>query len=78
MNRELWEETITYFTLIRHCPHRKRRLQKFIVVAGKSLPSCYQATIREYINRPIDTRVQHFFYCCVYLLPREHVHRAVA
>jgi hypothetical protein len=28
-NKKLWEELIAYFLLIRHRPHRKRRVQKF-------------------------------------------------
>jgi hypothetical protein len=29
-NKELWEERISYFALIRHGPHRKRRVQQFL------------------------------------------------
>jgi hypothetical protein len=33
------------FPLIRHVPHRKRRLQQFFVDAGTSLTSCWLTTI---------------------------------
>jgi hypothetical protein len=33
------EELIAYFTLTRHGPHRKRRLQHALVAAGSYLPS---------------------------------------
>jgi hypothetical protein len=42
--KKFWEELIAYFPLIRHGPHRKRRLQQFFVAAGKSLPSRCLAT----------------------------------
>jgi hypothetical protein len=73
-----WEELIAYFPLIRHGPHRKRLLQQFFVAAGRSLLSCHQATIGAYTDRPTDIRIQQFFYCCVYSLPKESVYRAVA
>jgi hypothetical protein len=65
-------------------PHRKRRLQKFLVHVGTSLPSCYLATYRPAdfplvrYGRHRKRRVQQFFYCCVYSLLREHVYRAAA
>jgi hypothetical protein len=71
-SKTFWKKIIAYFPLIRHEPQRKWRLQKFDA-AEKSLPSCYLATIGVYIDRPTDTRVQQFFYCCVYSLPRECV-----
>jgi hypothetical protein len=37
-------------SLIRHGPHRKRRLQQLFVAAGTSLPSCYLATIGGYTD----------------------------
>jgi hypothetical protein len=49
---------ITYFPLLRHGLHRKRRLQQFFVAGGTSLPSCYLATIGGYRDRSTDTRVQ--------------------
>jgi hypothetical protein len=60
-------------TRTRHGSHRKRRLQQFFVAAGTSLPSCYLATIRGYT----DTHDQQLFYCCVYSLPRQRLHRVV-
>jgi hypothetical protein len=60
-----WEEVIAYFPLIRHEPHRKS-LQQFFVAAGTSLSSCYLSNDRGYTDRPTDTGVQQFFYCCVY------------
>jgi hypothetical protein len=45
---------------------------------GTSLPSCYLATIGRDIDRPIDTRVQQFFYSCVYSLLQGRVYQAVA
>jgi hypothetical protein len=53
-NKKFWEELIAYFPMIRYGPHRKRRLQQFVVAAGTSLPSCYLATIGGYTNRPTD------------------------
>jgi hypothetical protein len=44
-NKKFWEEIITSFPLIRHGPHRKRRLQQFLVSEVKFLPSCCEATI---------------------------------
>jgi hypothetical protein len=38
MNKKFWEEQIAYFPLIRHGPHRNRRLQQFFVAGGTSLP----------------------------------------
>jgi hypothetical protein len=67
-----------YFPLIWQGSHMKRRLQQFFVSSGASLPSCYLATIEGYTGRSTRTRVQQFFYRCVYSLLREHVHPAVA
>jgi hypothetical protein len=68
---------ITYFPLIRHGPHRKRRFQQFFMAAGTCLPSRCLATIGEYTVRPTDfplirhgpyrTRcLQQYFYFCLY------------
>jgi hypothetical protein len=76
--QKFWEEIIVYFSLIRHGLRRKRRLQQFFVAAETYLPSCYLATIGGYRDRFTDTRVQQFFYCCVYPLLRERVHGAVS
>jgi hypothetical protein len=54
-SKKFWEELFPSFPLIRHGPHRKRRLQQFFVAAGTSLPSCYLATIGGYTERPTDT-----------------------
>jgi hypothetical protein len=54
-SKKFWEELIAYFPLIRHGPHRKRRLQQFFVAAGTSLPSCYLATIDGYVYTPTDS-----------------------
>jgi hypothetical protein len=43
-NKKLCQELIAYFPFIGHVPNRKRRLQKFVVAAGTSLPNCYLAT----------------------------------
>jgi hypothetical protein len=40
---------------------KKRRLQRFFVAAGTSLPSFYLATIGGYKDRPTDTSVQQLF-----------------
>jgi hypothetical protein len=48
-----WEVLIAYFPLIRHGPHRKRRLQQLFFSAGSSLQSCYLATIRGYTDSQI-------------------------
>jgi hypothetical protein len=71
------KKLIAYFLFIQHGPRRKWHLQKFFVVVRRILPRCYLAMIERYIDRPTDTRVQQFFYCCVYPLPRERVYRAV-
>jgi hypothetical protein len=55
LHKMFWEELITYFTLIRHWPHGKRRLQQFSVALGTSLPNCYLATIDRYTDRPTDS-----------------------
>jgi hypothetical protein len=44
LNKKFWEELIAYFPFIRHGANIKRRLQKFFIAAGTSLPSCYLAT----------------------------------
>jgi hypothetical protein len=74
INKKLWEELLDYFPLIRHGPHRKRRLQQFFVAAGTSVPNCNLANT----HRPTDTRVQQFLYCCACSLPWEGIYRAVA
>jgi hypothetical protein len=53
--RRFYKELIVYFPLIRHGLHRKRRLQKFFIVVGTSLPSCYLVTIGGYTDRPTDS-----------------------
>jgi hypothetical protein len=67
--QEVLEELIPVFPLIRHGPHRKRRVRQFRVAAGNCLPSRHLATVRGHTERPTDSplirRVQHFFYCCV-------------
>jgi hypothetical protein len=40
MNKKFWEELLSYIPLLRHEPHRKRRLQQFFVGVGTSLPGC--------------------------------------
>jgi hypothetical protein len=50
LNRKFWYKLIAYFSLIRHGPLRKQRLQQFFVAAGTSLPSCYLATIGGYTD----------------------------
>jgi hypothetical protein len=52
INEKFWEGVISYFSLIRHGPHRKRRLQQFFVAAGTSLISCYPVTIGVYTDSP--------------------------
>jgi hypothetical protein len=42
-NKKSWEEVIAHFPFIRHRPHWKR-LQKFFVAAGTSVPSYLPAT----------------------------------
>jgi hypothetical protein len=44
-------ELIAYFPLIRLWQHRKRRLEKFFLATGTSLPSCYLATIGWYTDK---------------------------
>jgi hypothetical protein len=56
LNKKIWKELIVYFPLIRHVPHRKRRLQHFLVATGTYLPTCYLSTIRGYKGRSTDTR----------------------
>jgi hypothetical protein len=79
--KKLWEELITYFPLIRHEPHRKRRLQQLCVAVGTSLPSCYLTMIGGYTDRPTDAPfighrshrkwcVQQFFYLVLLLCRR--------
>jgi hypothetical protein len=83
VNKKLWEELISYFPLIRHEPHRKRR-EQFLVAAGKCLPSRCLATIGGYTDRPTDSPlirhgphrkrcVQQFFYCCMCIRCRGNV-----
>jgi hypothetical protein len=50
--KKFLEEIIAYFPLIRHGPHRKRRLQQFFVAAGTRLPSHCRLTIGGYTDRP--------------------------
>jgi predicted nucleic acid-binding Zn finger protein len=49
-NKNFWKEQIAYFHLIRHEPHRKPHIQKFIVAAGRSLQSRCLATKRGYTD----------------------------
>jgi hypothetical protein len=62
------------FLLIRHGPHRKRRLQQFLVAVGRDLGIRCLAIIRGHTDRTIDSpslrhrpyrkrQVQQFFYC---------------
>jgi hypothetical protein len=37
--KKFWEEPIAYFPLIRHGPHRRRRLQQLFAAMGTCLPS---------------------------------------
>jgi hypothetical protein len=43
-NKKFWEELVTYFPLIRHGPHRKRRLQHFFFAERTCLASRCLAT----------------------------------
>jgi hypothetical protein len=67
----------------------KRCLQQFCFVTGKCLPSHWFAMIKGHTDRPTNSpliqhgpssrrRVQQFFHCCMYSLPRERVYRSVA
>jgi hypothetical protein len=40
---------------MRHRPHRKRRLQRFLFAAGTCLPSYCLATMQRYGDRPTDS-----------------------
>jgi hypothetical protein len=82
-HKKFWEEQIAYFPLIRHGPHRKH-VQQIFLTSGTSLPSRYLATIGMCTDGGTDSpllrhgpprkwRVQQFFYCFWYLLPRERV-----
>jgi hypothetical protein len=77
INKMFLEGLITYFPLIWHAPHWKRRFQQCFVAAATFLPSCYLATIGGYTDRRSDSplishgphskwRVQQFFYCSVH------------
>jgi hypothetical protein len=57
---------------------QKTPLPTILCCRGTSLQSCYLATVGGYTNRLTDIRVQEFFYCCIYSLPRELVYQAVA
>jgi hypothetical protein len=46
LKKRFSEEIITYFPLIRHWPHRKRRIEKFFAAVGTSLPRCNLSMIR--------------------------------
>jgi hypothetical protein len=80
---------IAYFSLMRHGPHRKLRLQQFFFAARACLPSCCLAKMAWYTDIPTGSSlirhrshrkryVQQFFYCCEYSLTRERFHRVVA
>jgi hypothetical protein len=48
-----YDELTAYFSLTRHGPHRKRRLQQFIVVAGTCLTETLPSNDRR-IHRHTD------------------------
>jgi hypothetical protein len=60
INRKFWEELIAYFPVIRHGPHRKRRVQLFFysacvfVAAVTFSPSRCLVTIGKYTYRHTD------------------------
>jgi hypothetical protein len=54
------EEWTAYFPLIRHGPHRKRRLQQFFVAAGTYLPNYLPSNGRG-IHRPFFDKTQAAF-----------------
>jgi hypothetical protein len=70
--QESWEELAVYFHVIRHGPHRKRRLQEFFIAAGTHLPRCYLATIRDTYTDP-QTRVSHNSFIVAYIRCRWNV-----
>jgi hypothetical protein len=49
-DKKLWEELITYVSLIRQGSHIKRRLPQFFAAAGTCLLSHCLATIRRYTD----------------------------
>jgi hypothetical protein len=53
INKKLLEELITYFALIRHGLHRKRRLEQFFVGRGSHLPRRYSNV--KGMHRPTDS-----------------------
>jgi hypothetical protein len=55
LNKKFWEELIAYFPLIRHGPHRKRRLQQLFVAAETCSHSHCLAVIGVHTDRPIDS-----------------------
>jgi hypothetical protein len=71
--REFWEELIAYCPIIRHRPHRQRRIQQFFVAAGTWLPlSCNDWGIHKPADSPLirhgphrKRRVQQFFVPCI-------------
>jgi hypothetical protein len=57
-NKNFWEELVySYFHLIRHGCHTKRRLQQFFFATGTFLANCYVTTIGGYTERPTDSRL---------------------
>jgi hypothetical protein len=49
-NKKFWEQLIAYFTLTRHGPYRKRRLQQFTFAAETCSSSRSLATTRGYTD----------------------------
>jgi hypothetical protein len=78
LTRKFCEELIACFPLIQHRPHKKEHFQQFFVAVGMTSLSCCLAMIGRCTDRPTDTRVEQFFYSCMYLLPWEYVYKAVA
>jgi hypothetical protein len=56
ISKKFWEELIAYFPFIRHGSNRKRLLHQFFITTGRSLPSCYIASIRGYTDTHRHTR----------------------
>jgi hypothetical protein len=52
---EVLGRLIAYFPLIHHGPHKKDASKIIFVAAGKSLPSCYLATLGGYTDRSTDS-----------------------
>jgi hypothetical protein len=65
INKKFWEELTAYCPLIRHGPHRKRRLQQFFVAAGASSPSCYLATTGGYTDPLTHASNNSYIVACI-------------